>query len=362
MIVLGIRVHPASCRGGGRVPEVTLPGVKRFRYARLARIALPILLLGLMALPLASCAGGPKRTKMGEAARMLRDQAMTRAQLEELSNAFADRYFTLMLAASERVLRDNTDMQQRRIMNGLRLLGVSSMYDIATSPDTLTQLVDQLVVVTLQNFFWVDSGRSQAIWGEERAQALVENLRKAREDIWGIAAKVFTDEQLEELDLLISTWWTRRGGTEFVAYVRFSEVASVKGEQLIQTVRDGGGLLEPLDRAIDQAEEAKISLERTFFWAKRLPLFANWQAEALALDLVSLPETELMVGNIDDVATTFSSMPDRIEQLMDRMEGTQQTLRDVVDMLFWRALGLVGAITAALLILTWYRSKRRIAP
>jgi hypothetical protein len=136
----------------------------------------------------------------------------------------------------------------------------------------------------------------------------------------------------------------------------------VKGEQLIQTVRDGGGLLEPLDRAIDQAEEAKISLERTFFWAKRLPLFANWQAEALALDLVSLPETELMVGNIDDVATTFSSMPDRIERLMDRMEGTQQTLRDVVDMLFWRALGLVGAITAALLILTWYRSKRRIAP
>ena len=334
----------------------------RPRSARLARFLLPVLVLAVAVFPLASCASGPKRTKMGEAARMLRDQGMTRAQLEELSNAFADRYFTLMLAASERVLRDNTDMQQRRIMNGLRLLGVSSMYDIATSPDTLTQLVDQLVVVTLQNFFWVDSGRSQAIWGEERAQPLVENLRKAREDIWGIAAKVFTDEQLEELDLLISTWWTRRGGTEFVAYVRFSEVASVKGEQLIQTVRDGGGLLEPLDRAIDQAEEAKISLERTFFWAKRLPLFANWQAEALALDLVALPETELMVGNIDDVAQTFSSMPDRIERLMDRMDGTQRTLRDVVDMLFWRALALVGAITVALLILTWYRTKRRTAP
>ena len=55
----------------------------RPRSARLARFLLPVLVLAVAVFPLASCAGGPKRTKMGEAARMLRDQAMTRAQLEE---------------------------------------------------------------------------------------------------------------------------------------------------------------------------------------------------------------------------------------------------------------------------------------
>jgi len=83
------------------------------------------------ALALAGCAGGPKRSKVEQAGN-IRDTTMSRQQLEELSNAFADRYFTLMLAASERIMRDNPDVQQRRIMNGLRLLGVSSMYDIAT--------------------------------------------------------------------------------------------------------------------------------------------------------------------------------------------------------------------------------------
>ena len=107
----------------------------------------------LAALLIAGCASGSGKSRPGEAARILRDQRITRAQLEEASNAFADRYFSLMLAASERIIRGNNDIQQCRIMNGLRLLGVSSMYDIATSPDTVTQLVDQLVVVKQKHWF-----------------------------------------------------------------------------------------------------------------------------------------------------------------------------------------------------------------
>jgi hypothetical protein len=127
------------------------------------------------------CGSAKKKSEFGDNAKMLKDQRLKRADLEAMSNAFADRYFTLMLSASEKVMRGNPDIGQRRLMNGLRLLSVSSIYDIATSPDTLTQLVDQLVVVTLQNYFWVDSGRAHAIWGT-RAQPLVENLRRAREE------------------------------------------------------------------------------------------------------------------------------------------------------------------------------------
>lgn len=313
----------------------------------------------LLAPVLPGCSSGQnKKSQFGEAGKMLRDQRITRAKLEELSNAFADRYFTLMLSASEKVMRDNPDISQRRIMNGLRLLSVSSMYDIATSPDTLTQLVDQLVVVTLQNYFWVDSGRSQAIWGN-RAQPLVENLRKAREDIWQIAAKVFTDEQLEELDLLIATWWSRRGGTEFVAYVRFSEVASAKGGEILNTVRDGGGLLEPLDRVTDVAEETRLSVERTFFWAKRVPLFANWQADALMYDILVAPEVQKSIGNFDKVAGTFATMPERVEKIVSRLDDIPDTARSVTDTVFSRALMLGGALFAGLFILIWWRGRNK---
>jgi hypothetical protein len=292
-----------------------------------------------VAASLAAVAGCAQHSKVRatERSRVLRDQRITRAQLEELSNAFADRYFTLMLAASERVMRGNNDMQQCRIMNGLRLLGVSSMYDIATSPDTLGQLVDQMVVVTLQNYFWVDSGRSQVIWGA-RAQPLVENLRKAREDVWSMGSKVFTDEQLEQIDLMISSWWSQRGGTEFVAYVRFSEVASSKGQALIETVRDGNGLLEPIERATEQAQEAQLALERSFFWAKRVPLFANWQVQALMYDMLALQDTARIIQAVETISKTAATMPDRVNLVTERVASVQVTATDLADRVFRGAM------------------------
>ena len=52
------------------------------------------------ALSVGGCASGAPKTKPGQGAKILRDGRITKQQLDELSNAFADRYFTLMLAAS----------------------------------------------------------------------------------------------------------------------------------------------------------------------------------------------------------------------------------------------------------------------
>ena len=316
---------------------------------------------GLVVASLAGVVGCAQHStvRATDRSRVLRDQRITRAQLEELSNAFADRYFTLMLAASERVMRGNPDMQQCRIMNGLRLLGVSSMYDISTSPDTLGQLVDQMVVVTLQNYFWVDSGRSQVIWGE-RAQPLVENLRKAREDVWSMGSKVFTDEQLEQIDLMISSWWSQRGGTEFVAYVRFSEVASSKGQALIETVRDGAGLLEPIERATEQAQEAQLALERSFFWAKRVPLFANWQVQALMYDMLALQDTARLIEAVETISKTAATMPDRVNLVTERVASVEATATDLVDRVFRGAMAfLVTALVGAGILIYLLRRPMR---
>ncbi len=290
------------------------------------RVALTTICVVVATALLCSCAAGTKKKSPDLAKRAgtatgstggLRDETITLAQLEELSNAFADRYFTLILSASEKVMKDNPSLSQRRIMNGARLLGVSSMYDIASSPDTFTQLIDQLVVVTLQNYFWVDSGRSQKIWGD-RAQPFVENLRRAREDIWAGAARVFTESQLQQLDLIIANWWLKQGGasggTEFVAYVRFADIANAKGLALLEEVKDGGGLLEPIDRATEQIASTQRALERSLFYAKRVTLFANWQIEALVYDLLIMPETQKLLSDADKVTTVFGDIPNLLNQ------------------------------------------------
>lgn len=297
-----------------------------------------------VAFALGSCS--QSKTKAGAGVRLFRDERISRSQLEELSNAFADRYFTLMVSASERIMRGNPDVQQCRLMNGIRLLGVSSMYDIATSPDTLTQLVDQYAVVVLQNYMWVDSGRAHAIWGE-RAQLLEENLRRAREDIATLCERVFTDEQMLELDLNVAAWWSRSTGAELVAYVRFSEVASAKGKRLIESVRDGGGLLEPLDRATEQLVEAQLVYERSFFWAKRLPLFANWQVEALASDLLLLPDIQKTVAGVNRVSEVVGSLPALMDSkqpaLLELMQEYQRSMQATATTLD-RAAPLVDGV------------------
>ena len=287
--------------------------------------ALALALAVVAALALAGCAGGGSKRSKVEQAGNIKDLTLSRQQLEDMSNAFADRYFTLMLAASERVMRDNPDINQRRLMNGLRLLGVSSMYDISTSSDSLSQLLDQLGVVTLQNYYWVDSGRAQMIWGD-RAVFISQNLRKAREDIWDIASKVFTQQQLDDIDLMITNWWYTQGGTEFVAYVRFSDIAARKGQAIIEEVRGGGGLLEPLDKATEQFEEANFAAQRAFFWAKRVPLFANWQALALAYEFMVMPEVQTALADANRLVRTIESFP---EGLDDKGALARQILADV---------------------------------
>ncbi|NBQ15908.1 MAG: hypothetical protein EBU31_15175, partial [Proteobacteria bacterium] len=167
---------------------------------------------------------------------------------------------------------------------------------------------------------------------------------------------VFTEEQLNELDLSIATWWSQRGGTEFVAYVRFSEVASVKGEELVEKVRDGGGLLEPIDRATEQVERANDSADRAFFWAKRLPLFANWEFEALMYDLLIMPDTQRAFRTTDGISEAVAQVPERMKLVVSTIEGAQQTARDVVDRVFVRALVLVGAVFAGVAAIIFLRN------
>jgi hypothetical protein len=151
----------------------------------------------------------------------------------------------------------------------------------------------------------------------------------------------FTDDQLKDLDLSIATWWSRNGGTDFVAYVRFSEVASTKGESLIERVRSGQGLLEPIDRATEQAEEARFALERSFFWTKRVPLFANWLVMALMYDILAVPDLQRVITSLEVISHTAATMPDRVNMVSERVGSVEQTATVLVDRVFRNVLILL---------------------
>lgn len=115
------------------------------------------LIRGIVLLFLAGCAIAPPADRARDAARpraeLLSDRGgrMTLEELDQLTNGFADRYFTHIVSAIERILAGNTDPQQIRRAQQVRLVQMNAIYDIVTNADPLTQIIDLTLVVTLQS-------------------------------------------------------------------------------------------------------------------------------------------------------------------------------------------------------------------
>jgi hypothetical protein len=107
------------------------------------------------------------------------------------------------------------------------------------------------------------------------------------------------------------------------------------------------------------AEDTRLSVERTFFWAKRVPLFANWQADALMYDVLVTPEVQESLRNYDKVAGTFATMPDRVEKIVARIDELPNTVRAITDLVFTRALMLGGGAFAGLFVLIWWKGRNK---
>jgi len=99
-----------------------------------------------------------------------------------------------------------------------------------------------------------------------------------------------------------------------VSYVRFADIATSKGVALVEEVKDGGGLLEPVDRAVERAAEAQQAFERALFYSKRLPLFINWQVEALLYDVLIMPETQQVLGDVNRINAVIADAPNLLQK------------------------------------------------
>jgi hypothetical protein len=240
-----------------------------------------------------------------------RADQITQEELEQLTYGFADRYLTYIITATERIERDNSDSVQRRRAHLVRLVQVSAIYDIATNADPFTRLLDLMLVVTLQSQKWIEEDQAER-WFGERAVPLIQASRKAREDIWQIAARTMTTDQLEVIDYLIWDWRRRNPGIELVSYMRFDDFAAERGKSIIADVKGGGGLLAPVGQATQAVDEMRLLAERAFFYAKRLPFLINWQVRAAVDDVLSESEAREISGALLDASRTLAQLPQHI--------------------------------------------------
>ena len=257
-------------------------------------------------------------------------QKIDAEELNQLTNAFADRYRTLMEDAVNEIITGNPDARQRALANRFLVESTTSAYDIATSNEPVSQVLDLTIMITLTSQVWIDNDRAAKEFGEARGQILIDALRQAREEAWVIASRVLLPDQLSALDFMIASWRRDNADVQDVSFVRFDDFADSRGSALIAEAKGGGGLFAPLNQAVDEAVEYRKVLERIFFLAKRAPTLINWQAQSVIDQVLAKEETMKALENLDSVTASVDTLGSTVRQLAEDVPNIIQHEREAI--------------------------------
>ncbi len=275
---------------------------------------------------------------------------VTRAELDQLTRGFADRYVGLLYSVCDALKEDNPDPAQRRAAQILLVDNASNVYDIASNADPFTRVLDLVVITTLVSQEWDDDGRAVAVFGK-RGQALADALSQARAESRLLAARVLTADQLGILDSLLRDWRQENPKVLRASFVRFSNFAIGRGKSAAAQLLEARGLFEEIGEAGQSVDEARLLAERTFYRLKRESTLLRWQAAAMKADLVATPELNTALADMHAVSDQIERLPANIaaerqaifSELDDRMQRADATIANM-----WAALDETNTFVASL--------------
>jgi hypothetical protein len=181
-----------------------------------------------------------------------------------------------------------------------------------------------VAITTLGRLIYEDNIRRK--YGKS-TEVLGDGFRQMEKDIWRIAAKVLTKEQLEELRQLILLWRKNNPDKVVYNYLRFSDFAAQRRNSTLVKKVQAGGLFKTVQEVTQQVEETRMLAERGIFLGTRLPLLTGNFAEVWMSQLLVSPETNKILADIHTVSTVSERMATVAEQLPDKLVKDISKLR-----------------------------------
>ena len=110
-------------------------------------------------------------------------EAMTRAELEDHIRRFADRYYTRMAIAVGEIRKTAKNDEEVEILQGWQAVSQATTVDIAVGPNPVTNLMDMMVLTSLQRMVIRDYWGPEVFW-QHRGEVLLNAATMVEEDIW----------------------------------------------------------------------------------------------------------------------------------------------------------------------------------
>jgi hypothetical protein len=232
----------------------------------------------------------------------------TQQQVQSELMAFADRYFAANLDVAKILERTIETPESRYTAAAARLVALLATTDIAASPNPGAALLDMTVFVTLRRMVWEEYWMPE-VYGEA-GDPVLDVLDELEEDIWEIAAGVYTPGQLAELRGLIDDWRSKHPDTREVDYVRLTELGDARHVQDLIDAGRPGGMLAPVREASREIEEMRLLAERLAFMWTRMQLLISLQVEMATAKLAIQPEVQQLLED----SRSFAEVSDRFAE------------------------------------------------
>jgi hypothetical protein len=284
----------------------------------------PLWALGILSfLPLMGCLGnlfGGNREPMVEG----KNGSIALSKLERYVDNFADREVVIVSEAADAIERDCcTTATQRSLAHRLKTLNAAAIYDIVTSPNPLGHIVDLYVMINLQALVWMDEGLALKLFGERGRAHAAAALEATRREISRIADLAIKPDRKADLDKKILEWRRKNPEARFVSMVRFGNLPDASGMSPLEALGSLFDVLNPLDETAQKVENTEKMAERVFFYAKRLPQMATWQAETALAETMASPE----ISRLTEGVSQTSGSVERVTKVVEILPQTIATER-----------------------------------
>lgn len=258
-------------------------------------------------------------------------EGITQEYLQLKLMGFADTFATKYADAIS-ILLEQESSAERVLAARSKFYMAASAIDIASSRYPRVALVDMVVLVTLGRIVWEEY--APEVFGDS-ALMVVKTLRNSEEDIWALAAKVLTPEQLKELRALIYKWREKNPGRQPVSFIRFNNLVELMGkDSLLQKETKPGGLFAPVTEATRAVDEIRLTAERALYRLSRMQTNLGLQIEMVYHDLATGREIRQLLSDITGFREVVERLPAQISEerksIMRDLESHEKTIQNVI--------------------------------
>ncbi len=263
--------------------------------------------------------------------------AVTLGVLQVQVMRFADGYVAATSQAADDFGAKAGTSKARLASLKWKLGQATSAYVDATGPNPIVNALDMLVLVSVSRMVVEDYGVET--FGD-MILPLLAVQRQQETNAWRLAGGVLKPKQQAELRGLIQEWRQTHPHQRYVGAIRFNEFVTDLGKTPTASTVAPNSIfsllfLDPfagLDPTAAAIEETRRLGERAMYYTQRMPMLLSWQTEVLAYQLADQPESEQVLSNANQLASSaeiFAKTAQQLPQLInDQRQAAIQQLLD----------------------------------